>query len=327
MKVYKATNKDMQCTPNGKVFQYEIGKTYEKPEAELCRHGFHACEAPMDVLSYYSPADGSRYFEAELKDVSPEREISDTKVCGKKITIGAEIGIPGLVKAHVEYVKQRCEKAAEQTASGWRGNAAASGERGNAAASGVSGNAAASGVSGNAAASGVGGNAAASGESGNAAASGVSGNAAASGVRGNAAASGERGNAAASGERGNAAASGVGGNAAASGESGNAAASGWRGNAAASGERGNAAASGERGTATVSGPYGSAEASGEQTVAIAWGVHSKARGKTGSYIVCAEYDDENGTIKEARLGLIDGETLKPDTWYSLKGGEFVEVSE
>ena len=255
MKVYKATNKDMQCTPNGKVFQYEIGKTYEKPEAELCRHGFHACEAPMDVLSYYSPADGSRYFEAELKDVSPEREISDTKVCGKKITIGAEIGIPGLVKAHVEYVKQRCEKAAEQTASGWRGNAAASGERGNAAASGV------------------------------------------------------------------------GGNAAASGESGNAAASGWRGNAAASGERGNAAASGERGTATVSGPYGSAEASGEQTVAIAWGVHSKARGKTGSYIVCAEYDDENGTIKEARLGLIDGETLKPDTWYSLKGGEFVEVSE
>ena len=145
MKVYKATNKDMQCTPNGKVFQYEIGKTYEKPEAELCRHGFHACEAPMDVLSYYSPADGSRYFEAELKDVSPEREISDTKVCGKKITIGAEIGIPGLVKAHVEYVKQRCEKAAEQTASGWRGNAAASGERGNAAASGWRGNAAASG--------------------------------------------------------------------------------------------------------------------------------------------------------------------------------------
>ena len=254
MKVYKATNKDMQCTPNGKIFQYEQGVTYEKPEAELCRHGFHACEAPMDVLRYYSPADGSRYFEAELEDILPERSSEDTKVCGKKITIGAEIGIPGLAKAHVEYVKHLCEKATEQTASGVRGNAAASGG------------------------------------SGNAAASGWSGNAAASGVRGNAAASG------------------------------------WRGNAAASGVRGNAAASGVRGTAAASGSYGSAEANGEQTIAVAWGSYSKARGKTGSYIVCAEYDERNKTIKTARLGLIDGETLKPDTWYTLKGGDFVEVS-
>ena len=104
MKVYKGTNKDMQCTPGGKVFQYEQGVTYEKPKAELCAHGFHACEAPLDVLGYYPPGKGSRYFEAELEDVSPERR-EDSKVCGKKITLGAEIGIPGLVKAHIEYVK------------------------------------------------------------------------------------------------------------------------------------------------------------------------------------------------------------------------------
>ena len=109
MKVYKGTNKDMQCTPDGKVFQYEQGVTYEKPEAKLCKHGFHACEAPLDVLGYYPPGNGSRYFEAELEDVSPERG-DDTKVCGKKITLGAEIGIPGLVKAHVEYVKSKCEE-------------------------------------------------------------------------------------------------------------------------------------------------------------------------------------------------------------------------
>ena len=109
MKVYKGTNKDMQCTPNGTVFQYEQGVTYEKPEAKLCRHGFHACEAPLDVLGYYPPVDGSRYFEADLEDVSPEREY-DSKVCGKKITLGAEIGIPGLIKAHVEYVKSKCKE-------------------------------------------------------------------------------------------------------------------------------------------------------------------------------------------------------------------------
>ena len=104
MKVYKGTNKDMQCTPDGKVFQYEQGVTYEKPKAELCAHGFHACEAPLDVFSYYAPGTGSRYFEAELEDVSPKRQ-GDSKVCGKKITLGAEIGVPGLVKAHIEYVK------------------------------------------------------------------------------------------------------------------------------------------------------------------------------------------------------------------------------
>jgi hypothetical protein len=104
MKVYKGTNKDMQCTPGGKVFQYEQGVTYEKPKAELCAHGFHACEAPLDVLGYYAPGKGSRYFEADLEDVSPERR-DDSKVCGRKITLGAEIGIPGLVKAHIEYVK------------------------------------------------------------------------------------------------------------------------------------------------------------------------------------------------------------------------------
>jgi hypothetical protein len=100
----------MVCNPGGdNPFQYEIGVTYEKPKAELCRHGFHACEAPLDVLGYYPPVDGSRYFEADLEDVSPEREY-DSKVCGKKITLGAEIGIPGLIKAHVEYVKSKCKE-------------------------------------------------------------------------------------------------------------------------------------------------------------------------------------------------------------------------
>ena len=325
MKVYKGMNKDMQCTPNGKVFQYEPGKTYEKPEAKLCEHGFHACEAPLDVLRYYAPADGSRYFEAELDDVSPEKG-DDSKVCGKKITIGAEIGIPGLAKAHVEWVKEQCEKSASNKASGESGNAAASGYCGNAAASGDWGNAAASGKRGNAAASGDCGNAAASGVSGNAAASGYCGNAAASGDWGNAAASGDWGNAAASGKRGNAAASGYCGNAAASGVSGNAAASGKRGNAAASGVSGNAAASGVRGTAVSSGMYGTAEANGEQTIAVAWGAKSKAKGAVGSWIVCTEHD-EDGTIVNARMAFIDGVTIKPDTWYTLEIGEFVEVKE
>ena len=63
MKVYKATDKDMKC----RGFQYELGKTAEvEGDIKLCEKGLHACEMPFDVLGYYAPGDGSRYFEAEL---------------------------------------------------------------------------------------------------------------------------------------------------------------------------------------------------------------------------------------------------------------------
>ena len=54
VKAYKGFNKHMQCAPNGKIFQYEIGKEYKEDEANLCHCGFHACENPLDVLSYYN---------------------------------------------------------------------------------------------------------------------------------------------------------------------------------------------------------------------------------------------------------------------------------
>ena len=103
MKAYKGFNKDMTC----RGFQFKEGETYEEDEAVLCESGFHACEAPIDCLSYYAPA-GAVYHEVELDDVSDERR-NDSKVVGKKITIGAEIGIPGIVKAQIEYVKSRTE--------------------------------------------------------------------------------------------------------------------------------------------------------------------------------------------------------------------------
>ena len=292
MKAYKGFDKDLRC----RGFQYDVGGEYEKQEANICREGFHACENPLDTLRYYRPGD-SRYCEVDLED-NGQRESGDSKVCGKKIKIGAEIGLDGVIKAGVRFIFEKCDGATEDYASGESGNAAASGERGNAAASGARGNAAAS---------------------------GESGNAAASGARGNAAASGARGNAAASGTSGNAAASGTSGNAAASGWMGNAAASGWMGNAAASGESGNAAASGARGTATVTGKYGSAKALGDGCLAVAWGPESKAMGKLGAWLVLSEY--KGGTIVDARMVRVDGKTINPGIWYMLRNGGIVEVEE
>ena len=194
MKVYKGTDKNMVCNPGGdNPFRYEQGVTYEKPKAELCSHGFHACEAPLDVLTYYAPGAGSRYFEAELEDVSAERG-GDSKVCGKKITLGAEIGIPGLVTAHFEYVKSKCE---EEKNGGYR--------------------------------------------------------------------------------------------------------------------------------SALNGGYGSALNGGDRSV-MRGGFGSKFKGGMWA-VFAAEILGKEGNIIGVKSGVVDGETLKPDTWYTLKDGEFVEVDD
>ena len=146
MKAYKGFDKDLKC----RGFQYEVGKEYEEGSAELCKKGFHACENPLDTLRYYAPGK-SRYCEVEIDD-NGERNTEDTKVCGKHIKIGAEIGIRGVINAGLKFMFDKCETATEQHASGESGNAAASGWSGNAAASGWRGTAAVTGRHGKASA-------------------------------------------------------------------------------------------------------------------------------------------------------------------------------
>ena len=110
MLIYKGTDKDMKC----RGFQFELGKEYEEAEAKLCKKGFHGCEYPLDVFVHYAPAD-SRFFAAELDGVTDERENRDTKLVGTKIKLRAEIGIAGIVKAAVEYIKERAESSDNQT--------------------------------------------------------------------------------------------------------------------------------------------------------------------------------------------------------------------
>ena len=230
MKAFKGFDKRLRC----RGFQYEVGKEYQAQEAALCSKGFHACENPLDTFRYYPPTD-SRYCEVEIDD-NGQRNSDDSKVCGEKIKIGAEIGLDGVIKAGVQFIFETCEGSAENHASG---------------------------------------------DSGNAAASGVSGNAAASGERGNAAASG------------------------------------WIGTATVTGRDG---------TATVTGLDGRASALGEQCIAVAWGNNSLAKGTLGNWIVVSERGI-SGDIVDAKLARVDGDTIRADTWYTLRRGEIVEVAE
>ena len=100
MKAYKGFNKDFTC----RGFQFEEGKEYEEEEAVLCEKGFHACTNPLDVLNYYNDMEG-KYCEVELDEVSNDKKENDSKICGKRIKINAEIGFVGLFKMGIEWLK------------------------------------------------------------------------------------------------------------------------------------------------------------------------------------------------------------------------------
>lgn len=137
MRACKGFDRDLKC----RGFQYEVGGEYTEETAELCKCGPHACENPLDTLRYYRPGD-SRYCEVEIED-NGQRSSYDSKVCGKHIRIGAEIGLEGVINAGVRFVLDKCESATEENASGWNGNAAASGVRGTASVTGPYGKASA----------------------------------------------------------------------------------------------------------------------------------------------------------------------------------------
>ena len=136
MEAFKGFNKDLTC----RGFQYKVGETYEEEKAELCNAGFHACESPVACLQHYTPAT-SVYHKVELNEVSDEKG-DDTKRVGKKITIGAEIGIPEICRLTFEYVKEHCTnennaEAGKPATAGYAG-AATAGEYGAATSRGKS---------------------------------------------------------------------------------------------------------------------------------------------------------------------------------------------
>lgn len=91
----------MQC----RGMQYAVGKEFSVDgDIECCGNGLHACERPLDVFGYYAPGTGARYFRVEQSG-DMARDGSDSKVASRKMRVDAEIGIPGLAKAHIEYVK------------------------------------------------------------------------------------------------------------------------------------------------------------------------------------------------------------------------------
>lgn len=164
---------------------------------------------PLDVLKYYSPAD-SRYCVVEQSG-KIDKGSSDSKMASTKIRIGAEIGIPGLVKAQIEWVKNKIgyaeaiEKAKNSP---------------------------------------------------------------------------------------------------------------------------DDTATGDYGASSATGYRGAASATGAEGIAVSSGYEGKVMGGVGCAIVCCEHgswDGEKCPLIAVKSGIVDGETLNPHVWYTVKGGEWVEV--
>ena len=300
MITYKGTDQDMKCHGG---FQYELGKKYEDDGAIRCGgSGYHSCKVPLDVFQYFAP-NKSQYFICEAGGIVDE-DNKDSKIASSELILKAEIGIPGLVKAHIDYVKSHTTTEhtdPERATAGDRG-AATAGDRG-AATAGDCG-------------------AATAGDCG----------AATAGDRG-AATAGHRG-AATAGDRGAATAGDYG--AATAGHRG-AATAGHRGaatagdcGAATAGDCG-AATAGHRGAATA-GDYGAATSRGSVTVGAngAGLVRSndvKIRGGLGAILVIAEEKENSYDLTHWKTVVVDGETVKADTWYKLVDGELVEAEQ
>nr|DAN02749.1 MAG TPA: hypothetical protein [Caudoviricetes sp.] len=118
-------------------------------------------------------------------------------------------------------------------------------------------------------------------------------------------------------------------------------ATGYKGASSATGYCGASSATGNCGASSATGYKGASSANDPESVAVAWGYKGKAMGTLGSHIVLAEWkyigskkDDRYDKAEQeawefvgAKMFRVDGEKVKPDTWYRLENGELVEVEE
>ena len=344
IKSYKGFDSSLSC----RGFQYEIGKEYvQEGEIECCESGFHACTNPFDVLDYYEADGKNRYCEVEQSG-SIKTGNGDSKQASSKIKIKAEIGMVGLFKAGVEWIKEKTNPvpiiaetkdkndnpSGDSAKIGSSGNYAKIGSSGDSAKIGSSGYSAKIGSSGNSAKIGSSGNSAKIGSSGDYAKIGSSGDYAQIGSSGDYAKIGSSGDYAKIGSSGYSAKIGSSGDSAKIGSSGYSAKIGSSGNYAKIGSSGYSAKIGSSGNYAQIGSSGDSakiESTGEYSVICCAGNNSIAKAKKGSWITLSEWqyskEKKRNIPVRVKTEYVDGERIKEDTYYQLIGGVFTEVNE
>ena len=304
---YKAFNADFTC----RSFQYEVGKTYTHGGViSMCTAGFHACENPLDVLNYYNLCD-SRFAVVELSGEILTHDEEDSKLCAATLHVRAELKFPDFVKTAVQYLIEACKPkdgesservmsssgdGAQLASSGYYAQLASSGDRAQLASSG---------------------------DRAQLASSGYDAKLASSGDRAKLASSGDGAQLASSGDRAKLASSGGWAKLASSGGWAQLASSGDGAKLASSGYGAKLASSGDGAQLASSGTGAQLASSGENGVICSSGWNAHAKGKAGTWVSLAEFDEDGNCIGFA-AGCA-GKDFPADTWVRAKDGKLVEV--
>ena len=340
IKGYKGFDQNLKC----RGFQYEVGKEYKhEGEVECCISGFHFCENPIDVFYHYAP-NSSRYCEVEGSgDI--DRDSDDSKVTCSELKIGREVGLKELIEAGVNFIlgKVDWKNAKESNTGDWSaatntGNWSAATNTGNRSAATNTGDLSA------ATNTGAGSVATNTGAWSAATNTGTGSAATNTGYQSVATNTGYQSAATNTGSRSAATNTGVGsaatntGNWSAATNTGNWSAATNTGYQSAATNTGNRSAATNTGdwsaatntgnwsVATNTGNWSAATVEGQESVAVATGYESMAKGALGCWLVLAEWDRYGEHIVDVQCRRVDGNGIKPDTFYKLCGGEFVEVA-
>ncbi|EDU3649708.1 hypothetical protein DC787_004699 [Salmonella enterica subsp. enterica serovar Worthington] len=291
---FKGFNKDLKC----RGFQFAIGETFHHDgKVEACGSGFHACECPFDVFSYYPPAE-SRYAETISFGITDSEEGGDTKIASSSITIKDELTLPQFIQRGIEWIWSKIDKSLEQQI--MCGSWSAATNTGDWSAATNTGDWSAATNTGNRSAATNTGYQSAATNTGNRSAATNTGDWSAATNTGNQSAATNTGDWSAATNTGNQSA------------------------ATNTGYQSAATNTGNQSAATNTGNRSAAEVSGSQSVAASLGIEGKARAsENGAIVLC--YRDEDGELIHIRSSKVGDNGIKPDTWYQLdEDGEFVE---
>ncbi|WP_057518451.1 DUF7666 domain-containing protein [Salmonella enterica] len=327
---FKGFNKDLKC----RGFQFAIGETFHHDgKVEACGSGFHACECPFDVFSYYPPAE-SRYAETISFGITDSEEGGDTKIASSSITIKDELTLPQFIQRGIEWIWSKIDKSLEQqimcgswSAATNTGNRSAATNTGDWSAATNTGSWSAATNTGDWSAATNTGYQSAATNTGDWSAATNTGDWSAATNTGSWSAATNTGNRSAATNTGNRSAATNTGDWSAATNTGSWSAATNTGNRSAATNTGNRSAAtntGYQSAATNTGNRSAAEVSGSQSVAASLGIEGKARASEGGAIVLC-YRDEDGELIHIRASKVGENGIMPNTWYQLdKDGEFVE---
>ena len=104
---FKGFDKNFKC----REFQFAPNTEYTHDgKVKICISGFHFCENPLDILSYYNPAD-SRFAKVEgSEDIDKKTDTNeDSKVACKKLRVGVEITLNHILGSGVRCILDKVD--------------------------------------------------------------------------------------------------------------------------------------------------------------------------------------------------------------------------